>query len=278
MKSYINQTKQNVIKSICNQYPSLTYNNVNKLLRKKDVKINGQRIKDNIQIQVGDEVEVYFDFDKVSIDYQIVYQDENILIVNKPQGIEVVGGDNNLTQILSKDLSYDVYPCHRLDLNTKGLVVFAKSKYVQEQMFLVFKNKFITKEYLALVLGNFKQKTGVEKGYLFKDEKKSQVFIYKTQKPNTKFIQTQYEVLKDYGDICLVKIIIPTGRTHQIRAHMSFLGHPIIGDQKYGDVELNKKYGKKRQCLCACKLKFNLPQDHKFSYLNNLDIEIEPNF
>lgn len=278
MKSYINQTKQNVIKSICNQYPSLTYNSVNKLLRKKDVKINGQRIKDNIQIQVGDEVEVYFDFDKVSIDYQIVYQDENTLIVNKPQGIEVVGGDNNLTQILSKDLSYDVYPCHRLDLNTKGLVVFAKSKYVQEQMFLVFKNKFITKEYLALVRGNFKQKTGVEKGYLFKDEKKSQVFIYKTQKPNTKFIQTQYEVLKDYGDICLVKIIIPTGRTHQIRAHMSFLGHPIIGDQKYGDVELNKKYGKKRQCLCACKLKFNLPQDHKLSYLNNLDIEIEPNF
>lgn len=278
MKKYINKTTQNLVKSVLDEFPELTYNALNKLLRKKDIKINGKRTNSNIVVNNGDVVEVYFDFDKVEVDCDIIYQDDNIAVVNKPQGIEVQSDGKDLTKLVSQKLDTKAYPCHRLDLNTQGLVVFAKTKHSEKLMLEVFKNHQLDKYYLALLCGIFNKKESVENAFIFKDNKKAQSFVYDTHKPNTKSIQTKYRVLKELDDASIVQIQIPTGRTHQIRAHMSYLGHAVVGDQKYGDVDFNKKYSTKKQMLCAYKLVFNLPQDHEYSYLNQIKISIKPSF
>ncbi len=278
MKSFKNKQPQQLIKAVLGEYPEINFGTLNKLLRKKDIKINGKRVSANVDLQQGDLVEVYYDFDKASLDIPIVYQDDNVVIVNKPQGIEVVSKDNDLTTKLSLQLGQKVYPAHRIDLNTSGLVIFAKSNKILKLLEEAFVQKYLDKYYLAVLKGVMAKKEGILKAFLFKDVKKSQVFIYDTHKPNTKNIETHYKVVKELEDASLVEIKIPTGRTHQIRAHMNYIGHPVVGDQKYGDVNFNKQYNTKRQWLCAYKLVFKMPNGHILNYLNDKSIIIEPDF
>jgi 23S rRNA pseudouridine955/2504/2580 synthase len=150
-----------------------------------------------------------------------------------------------------------------LDRNTQGLIVFAKNKKTEEELLSLFKEKSVTKIYHALCVGTFEQKHGILTAYLQKNAEGSFVRVY--DKPIGEKIITEYTVLKAYTDISLIQITLHTGKTHQIRAHLAHIGHPVLGDTKYGDKSYNEEYNRTRQCLIAKSLQ--IQSEGRLSYL-----------
>lgn len=252
-----------------------------KALRKKDIKVNGKRITTNINIFENDIIEIYlndkFLFKHLSLD--IVYEDENILIANKPANIEVLSDtENSFTNIIQNHYNFNnnfPYPCHRLDRNTTGLIIYAKNQTALDILNKKIKNREIQKLYKCTVIGIFNKKEDLLTHFLFKDSKKSTVYISDIQKKDYKIIKTSYKVLNENikDNLSLLEIKLHTGRTHQIRAHLAYIGHPILGDGKYGIYEYNKKFNQKIQDLTAYKLIFNFTSDAGIlNYLNKKEI------
>lgn len=259
--------------------PYLTEGLFYKTLNKKDIKINGQRISKNIHVFENDEIILYISDDLLepNIKLDIIYEDSNILLINKPVNIEVTG-NNSLTNIIHKQYAncgYLPMPCHRLDRNTRGLLLYAKNKETLEILLDKFKNHEIKKHYLALVYGNPKNKHQRIESYLFKDRQKSLVYISNTPKKGFSKIVTTYTLLKKYSNnTSLLDVEIETGKTHQIRAHLSHLGFPIIGDGKYGINQINKEMKAKYQKLVSYKLIFKFRDKGKLNYLNGKEFEL----
>lgn len=224
-------------KFLLDNIENLSSNLFYRTLRKKDIKINGKRIKEDILVHENDEILVYISDEllKPNISLDIVYEDNNILIINKPFNLEVTG-INSLTTIIHekyKDSSFLPMPCHRLDRNTSGFVLFAKNEEALNILLEKFKHHEIEKHYLALVYGHPKENFKRCEAYLFKDSKKSMVYINDTFKKGYKKIITTYNVLERRKDnTSLLDVEIETGRTHQIRSHLAYMGFPIIGDRK----------------------------------------------
>ena len=246
-------------------------------LRKKDIKVNGKRINKDITIFDGDEILIYVSDEllnsKTSIILDIIYEDDNILIINKPANIEVTG-NNSLTTFVHKNYSNSSFkpmPCHRLDRNTTGLILYAKKEDALNILLEKFKNHEIEKHYLALVYGTPSVDYKKVESYLFKDNKKSMVYISDTPKKGYVKIITSFSVLeRRFDNTSLLDVEIETGKTHQIRAHLAHMGYPIIGDGKYGKNEINKLFNKKYQMLCSYSLKFNFKTDSGIlNYLNS---------
>ena len=276
VKNKYNGKKLNTF--ILDNLPFITQNTLYKLLRKKDIKVNNKRVNTNVTIHTGDIISVYISYSNL---LQIVYEDDNILVVNKPTKLEVTG-TNSLTSLVHKkydNSSFQYMPCHRLDRNTTGLVLFAKNKTALDILNKKFKNHEIEKHYLALVYGIPKKETLKMEAYLFKDSKKSLVYISDSFKKGYKKIITYYNIIKRYENSSVLDVQIETGRTHQIRAHLAHIGHPIIGDGKYGINKINKEFGSKFQQLVAYKLVFNFKTDSGIlNYLNNKTISINCTF
>ena len=250
-------------------------------LRKKDIKINGKRVTKNETVFENDEILVYID-DKILNPEQnldIIYEDENILVINKTANMEVTG-NNSLTEVIHKkytNCAFKPMPCHRLDRNTKGLILFAKNKMSLDILLEKFKNHEIEKHYLALVYGIPPQKSEKLTAYLFKDSSKSLVYISDAPKKGYSKIITSYSVVQKYSNnTTLLDVEIETGKTHQIRAHLAHIGLPIIGDGKYGINSVNKKFGKKYQELTSCSLEFKFAGDNGIlDYLKGKKIKVE---
>ena len=268
-------------KIILEELPNINYPTFCKLLRKKDIKINGKRINKDILVYENDKIDIYLpkELQDIKINLDKVYEDENILVINKPANIEVTG-TNSLTELINKQYTnceFRPQPCHRIDRNTTGLVMFAKNEETLRILLEKFKKHEIEKHYLALVYGIPNKKEERLEAYLFKDQKKSQVYISDTFKKGYQKIITKYTVLeKRKNNTALLDVEIETGRTHQIRAHLSHIGYPIVGDGKYGKNEINKQFSKKHQMLCSYKLKFNfLTESGILSYLKGKEIKLE---
>ena len=222
---------------LMDSFNGLSVNTVYKALRKKDILVNGVRVKDNVTLFSGDNVTVYITDNYLfkQVNLEVVFEDENIVVVNKPSGIEVVDGNSEtVTTILENQLGFSVFPCHRLDRNTSGLVLFAKNEEALNILLEKFKNKEISKFYKCKVYGIPKKDSATLEAYLFKDNKKSMVYIYDKPKTGAVKIITSYKILKTdvNQNISTLEVELHTGKTHQIRAHLAHIGHPIIGDRQ----------------------------------------------
>ena len=259
---------------------NLSNNLFYKTLRKKDIKINGKRVSENVTVFENDKIQVYISDTLLegSVNLDIIYEDKNILLINKPINIEVTG-KNSLTDVVHRLYKLQEFlpmPCHRLDRNTSGLILFAKNQTALDILLDKFKHHEIEKHYLALVYGVPKKKSERLISYLFKDSSKSLVYISDVPKKGYLKIITSYSLIESINNTSLLDVEIETGRTHQIRAHLSYIGLPIIGDGKYGINEINKKFKAKTQKLVSYKLKFNFVKDSGIlNYLNGKSFEID---
>lgn len=233
----------------------------NALLKKGDIRVNGVKQRANCAVFAGDEV-VYYTTpaQEVKPSHKVAYEDGNILIADKLSGVS--------SEALFCELKESgCLPVHRLDRNTCGLIVLAKTEAAQATLLAAFKERAVEKTYLCFAKNAFKAEKGVLTAYASKDAERGKVRVYDAPADNRVKMVTEYAVQKAYGDYALVKVTLHTGKTHQIRAHMAHIGCPVLGDEKYGDFALNKKYGATRQILVAHDLRFNLVGE--LAYLND---------
>ncbi len=295
-----------------------------KMLRKKNIELNGKKATGNEKLNVGDSVRIFMADDTIAkfrgtpvavslptktsnigfcLKDKIIYEDDNIILVNKPAGILSQKASNTdvsineliidyllETKSLTKEqlLTFKPSVCNRLDRNTTGLITFGKSLAGIQALSKGFKDRDFDKYYLTIVWGHLNDKKTIE-GYLIKDTIKNKVTITKDisniskkDLDNASFIMTEYEPIK-HGiidikgknkAITLLKIKLITGKTHQIRAHLSSIGHGVLGDDKYGNIEANmylkKTFGIKYQLLHSYQLDFGKLIETEYESINNL--------
>ena len=227
-------------------------------LKKRDILLNGQRLSANVQVKQGDEVILYTPYDEMEM--PIVYEDGRCLIVNKPAGIN---SDDNARGALSliswaADRSHGQYVpqlCHRLDNRTSGLVIIAKDQEAFDSIKEAIVSRELIKVYECLVAGNPKPPEHTDTAWLLKDAIMARVHVSKTFHEGAKKIVTQYRVLQA-GAVSRLEVTLHTGRTHQIRAHLAYLGYPVLGDDVYGNRDANRAVKMPGLMLCAARLAF----------------------
>lgn len=260
-------------KAIINELPFLSRFNVKKIIENKDVKVNNQRVKENILLKPNDSVIVYYQEKEQKEWFTLVFEDDNVLIVNKRAGIEVVSeNERDLASILKQDYPTAV-AVHRIDRNTEGLVIFALNKKAESELLSAFKTRNgIIKKYALLVHGRVDITKIKRTVYLKKIDSLAKVWISELKTSGYDPIVTEFDVIEYRGENTLLEAKLITGKTHQIRAHIAYYGHAIVGDNKYG------KDNEKQMHLTANFLSFNFEKTKMLSYLNKKNFEIAPSW
>lgn len=264
-----------LIKEIQQQFPKINYNQIKTALRKKDIKINGKKVGQTTNIFSGDYIEIFLPAEKQK-NINKVFEDDNIIVAFKPQGVEVTKKDKAYDSLTLEEL-LDATAVHRLDKNTEGLVILAKNEVAKKELEQAFKNGQISKKYLAVVTGKVKPNDRLV-AYLKKDAVHNIVKVFSMPQSDAVQIKTNYRLIAKNGELSIIEVELLTGKTHQIRAHLRHEGIFILGDEKYGDSNINSKYKEKRQCLCAYYLKFNFNKTSLLYYLNEKEFRVEPTF
>ncbi len=307
MKSFTiekNDADQRLDKFLTKSCPKLPKALMYKYIRIKRIKVNGKRAEISTRLKLGDTVDMYindeffekketvYDFMSASKSISIVYEDKNIILLNKKVGLlshpdETEYVDTLITRVKrylfekgewhpEEETSFTPALVNRIDRNTSGIVICAKTAEALRVLNQKMKDRELHKIYLCIVHGKMNKEKELLEGYLVKDEKKNKVFVSKKPKESAKLIRTEYKVLGYRDGLSLLEVNLLTGRTHQIRAHLASVGHPLVGDGKYGTNELNKKTGYKKQCLCSHKLIFDFTTDAGgLEYLNKKEFTIE---
>lgn len=306
MKSFTinrNDAEQRLDKFINKSVPLLPKALMYKYIRIKRIKVNGKRAEISTRLNLGDTVDMYindeffekqpekYDFLKASKNLNIIYEDENILLCDKKAGVLSHPDDHEYIDTLIGRIKRYLYEkgeylpddensfvpslVNRIDRNTGGIVIAAKNAESLRILNQKMKDRELHKFYLCVVHGRLQKEEGTLEGYLIKDESKNKVTVSKDRRQDSKEIRTKYKVLGCDSELSLIEVELLTGRTHQIRAHFASIGHPLLGDGKYGTNAQNKKYGYKKQFLYSYKLIFDFTTDAGIlNYLNNREFEV----
>ena len=276
-----------------------------KYIRIKRIKVNGGRAQRDQRLAEGDAVQLYINdefFDKPSEEnmfltlfkpqVDIVYEDENLLLVNKRPGLVVHADETEKVNTLINHIQAYLYQkrewnprwenafapalCNRIDRNTGGMVIAAKNAETLRIINEKIRLREIDKRYLCITVGQPKPPEGRIECFLLKDERKKQVAVYHKPVPGGKTAVTLYRTLESRGGLSLVECRLLTGRTHQIRVSMAEIGCPLLGDGKYGDGSVNRRYGETRQALYSYRLTFDFPTDAGLlNYLRGRSFQVE---
>ncbi len=308
MKEFIinkNDAGQRLDKYITKSFPLLPQSLMYKYIRSKRIKINNKRSEISYRLQENDVISLYindeffeptkpkYDFLGAGKSLKIVYEDENIFLIDKPTGLlshpdEGEYIDTAITRVKrylyekgeynpDNEMSFAPALVNRIDRNTSGIIIGAKNAESLRILNEKLKNRELHKLYLCICLGKIKNSFGTIEGYLEKNEKQNKVYISEKSNDKTKYIRSEYKVLGYANGLSLVEVELHTGRTHQIRASFAYIGHPLLGDGKYGTNAQNKQFGGyKKQFLYSYKLTFDFKSDAGIlNYLNGKSFEVQ---
>ena len=300
-----NDANQRLDRFVAKAVPLLPESLLQKYIRLKRIKLNGKGVKRDTRVSEGDVLSLYINdefFEKPHEDnsylrvgspkVDIVYEDENILLADKKPGVLChSAGQWDYNTLIAhiqayayqkgewrprEEISFAPALCNRIDRNTGGIVIAAKTTEALRILNQKIRDRELDKRYLAVVEGTPRPETGVLKGYLFKDAVKNRVFVTDTPQKGAKTCETRYRTLTKRGGLSLVECELITGRTHQIRAHLAYLGKPVLGDIKYGNRKMNERTGAKTQALCAVRISFlDIPEENTLHYLSGKVIKLK---
>ena len=300
-----NDAGQRLDRFVAKSLPLLPSALLQKYIRLKRIKCNGIRAQRDQRLREGDVLQLYINdefFDKPREDnlfltlfkpsLTIVYEDENLLLLDKRPGLVVHADETEKVNTLINHIQAYLYQkrewnpkwenaftpslCNRIDRNTGGIVIAAKNAETLRIINEKIRDREIDKRYLCITVGTPRPPKGRVQGFLVKDEKKKEVSVRDQPVPGGKTAITTYETLDRRGELSLVEVGLETGRTHQIRATFAHMGYPLLGDGKYGRGDVNRRYGETRQALYSYKLTFDFPTDAGLlNYLKGRTFQVE---